>query len=241
MKNKTILITGATSGIGYEVAKKLALNNQLLIIAKDKEKLENLQKLFPSIKKYIVDLSSTKEVEMICNMILKDYSKIDILINNAAVQFQDTFLDTQFKVDNISKEIDINFTSICILTYKLLPLFQKSHKAQILNINSGLAIVPKTSSAIYSATKAALDSLSKTLRNQFENENILVQQIFFELVNTSMSKNRGKNKISSSEAALEIIHVLENKILDYDVGKVKFLRFLNKFAPFLAKNIMKRS
>ena len=233
MKGKIILISGATSGIGYCLLKELHLQNEIIVIGRDINKLKQIEKTYQNIKTYQADLSSLSEVQTVCNTILKDYSTLDILINNAAVQYQANFLDKDFKVENINKEINTNFTSVCILIHKLLPLLKKSTSPSILNVNSGLAIVPKKSAAVYSATKAAIDSLSKTLRNQFEHTNILVQQIFFELVDTSMSKNRGKNKLSSSKAAREVISAIETKVLDYDVGKVKLLRILNKIMPIL--------
>ena len=129
---------------------------------------------------------------------------------------------------------------MCSLTYKLLPLLLNNPKASILNVNSGLALTPKTSSAIYCATKGALNIFTQALRYQLQKSNISVHQVFLELVDTKMSKGRGKNKILPENAAKQIIYGLEHNILDHDIGKVKLLRFLLRFFPSLAKNIMKK-
>ncbi|NQY25419.1 MAG: SDR family NAD(P)-dependent oxidoreductase [Campylobacteraceae bacterium] len=240
MENQTVLITGGTSGIGYEIVKLLQQNNTLIIISKDMLKLKKLSEQFKNIKIYQADLSNTSEIEVLSNTIIKDYKTINVLINNAGVQYHPTFLDEGFDYANIAKEITINFTSVCSLTYKLLPLLLNNPKASILNVNSGLALTPKTSSAIYCATKGALNIFTQALRYQLQKSNISVHQVFLELVDTKMSKGRGKNKISPENAAKQIIYGLEHNILDHDIGKVKLLRFLLRFFPSLAKNIMKK-
>lgn len=110
----------------------------------------------------------------------------------------------------------------------------------IINVNSGLGLVPKTNSAIYCATKGAINIFSQALRSQLEKTNIRVVQIFLPLVNTNMTKGRGVNKLSAKEAALEIIKGLSNSQNDIDIGKVKILRFINRLMPTLAQKIMKR-
>jgi len=240
MENQTVLITGGTSGIGYEIVKLLQQNNTLIIISKDAIKLEKLSKQYVNIVTYQADLSNIEEIQSTANTIIKDYKTINVLINNAGVQYIPTFLDDDFKYENIAKEINTNFTSVCSLTYKLLPLLLNSSKASILNVNSGLALTPKTSSAIYCATKGALNIFTQALRYQLEKSNISVHQVFLELVDTKMSKGRGKNKISPTNAAKKILYGLEHNILDHYIGKVKLLRFLLRFFPSLGKKIMKK-
>ncbi|MEJ2415292.1 MAG: hypothetical protein P8Y22_08565, partial [Sulfurimonas sp.] len=67
-----------------------------------------------------------------------------------------------------------------------------------------------------------------------------VLQVFLELVDTQMTKGRGENKMEPKEAAKQIIYGIENKIEDYDIGKVKLLRLLLRFIPSIARNIMKK-
>lgn len=240
MKNKIIVITGGSSGIGYEIVKLLYQDNKLIIISKDAVKLEKLSKEFKNIVTYQANLSNLEDIEIVSNVIIENFKFIDILINNAGVQYTPTFLDDEFDYKNISTEINTNFTSVCSLTFKLLPLLLHSPKATILNVNSGLALAPKTTSAIYCATKGALNIFTQSLRYQLEKTNISVHQVFLGLVDTNMTRGRGENKMSSSNAAIQIVYGIENNILDHDIGKVKFLRFLLRFIPSIAKKIMKK-
>lgn len=240
IKNRRIVITGGTSGIGYELVRQLQTNNELIVVSKSTEKLDKLSQEFASVSCYQADLSEHADIEAVANTLNNQYDSIDILINNAAVQFTPTFIGEEFNYASISYEITLNFTSVCSLTYLLLPNLLHDSKAIILNINSGLALAPKTSSAIYCATKGALEAFSQSLRYQLENTNIQVQQAFLELVDTAMTTGRGKNKMSAEKAAATIIHGMERETLDHDIGKVKFLRFLLRLAPSLAKKIMKK-
>jgi len=240
VENKTVVITGGTSGIGYEITKLLSENNNLIVVSKNMDKLDNLSKEFKGIVTYQADLSNLEEIEIVANTILKNFKSIDVLINNAAVQYTPTFLDDKFDYNTISKEINLNFTSVCSLTYKLLPSLLNSAKAVILNVNSGLALAPKTTSAIYCATKGALNVFTQSLRYQLEETHVSVQQVFLELVDTNMTKGRGKNKISPRNAAKQIIYGIDNNILDHDIGKVKLLRLLLRLIPSRARKIMKK-
>ena len=240
LNKKRIVITGGTSGIGYEMVKYLHPNNEIIVIARNTDKLNELAQEFAGISIYQADLSKLEDIEKTAPTILERFKSIDVLINNAAIQHTPTFIDDAFKYETISHEITLNFTSICSLTYLLLPALTHEEQAVILNINSGLALAPKTSSAIYCATKGALNIFSQSLRYQLENTNIGVQQAFLELVETTMTTGRGKNKMSAEKASKIILYGLEKDIEDHDIGKVKLLRFLLRLAPSVAKRILKK-
>lgn len=240
INKKRIVITGGTSGVGYELTKYLYTNNKVIVISRNSSKLNALAQEFKGIATYKVDLSKNVDIENVAEEIINRFGSIDMLINNAAIQFTPTFIDAKFRYENISHEIAVNFTSICCLTYLLLPALLNNQRTLILNINSGLALAPKTASAIYCATKGALNIFSQSLRYQLENTNISVQQVFLGLVDTQMTKGRGRNKISPKAAAMKIIYGIEHDILDYDIGKVKLLRVMLRLAPSIAQRIMKK-
>lgn len=240
LNKKRIVITGGTSGIGYEMVKYLHPENEIVVISRSANKLDALVQEFEGVITYRADLSKPGELEIAASAIIERFESIDVLINNAAVQYTPTFIDDAFDYESISQEITMNFTSICNLIYLLLPTLTHQNKAVILNINSGLCLAPKTSSAIYCATKGALNIFSQSLRYQLENTNISVQQAFLELVETAMTKGRGDKKMSPGEAAKIIIQGVERGIIEHDIGKVKLLRFLLKIAPSTGRKIMKR-
>ncbi len=240
LNNKRILITGGTSGIGYELVKHLHEQNQVIVIARHVHKLDELARQFTGIMTYQADLSKMEDINNAADAITADVASIDVLINNAAVQYTPTFLDEQFDYDSISHEIAINFTSICALTYRLLPLLLRQDDAVILNVNSGLALTPKTSSAIYCATKSALNSFTQSLGYQLEATGVQVQQVFLGLVDTAMTKGRGDNKMLAPEAARRIVGGVERGLKEHYLGKVYWLQILLRLMPSVARNIMRQ-
>lgn len=239
-ENKRIVITGGTSGIGYRMVERLHPGNQVIVIARDEKKLFELSRQCKGIITYRADLSQPTDVETVATEISKRFGTIDILINNAGIQHTPRFTDKDFQYSSISKEIAVNLTSICCLTYLMLPAMLHEDRAVILNVNSGLALAPKTSSAVYCATKGALNIFTQSLRYQLEQSNISVQQVFPELVDTPMTEGRGAKKMAADEAARRIIDGIERDIPDHYIGKVRLLRLLLRLIPSVAKRIMKR-
>jgi len=243
--NKKIAITGATSGIGLQLLETLYPNNSIYIIARNRNKINELQKRFPKIVALEADLSNVQQVKAIAEKLCLQTSCLDVLINNAAIQHTAHFDDDSFNFDSIIEEVSVNFITLASLCYLLFPLLNSSHciaknNAVIININSGLALVPKTSSAIYCATKSAVNSFSQSLRLQFKNTGVEVLQAFLPVVDTPMTYGRGDNKISASDASKAIIKGIEQNIINNDIGKVKLLRILQRFLPAIAQKIMSK-
>jgi len=239
LKNKRILITGGTSGIGLEMVKKLAHSNQIIVISRKGTLPEAFSGGEFPVRLFHINLANKPEVESVMNIIQQEFSSIDVLINNAAMQCTPEFLSDDFSFDSIQTEIDVNFSSICHLTYLALPLLLEAEKASVLNVNSGLAIAPKRGSAIYCATKSALDSFSKSLDYQLAETTVDVQQAFLPLVETGMTEGRGSGKLKADYVAQQIIKGLETDKKINDIGKVKLLRLINTLVPPLARRIMK--
>lgn len=240
LQSKHIVITGGTSGIGYRFVQYLHANNTVTVIGRPSPRLEALDSRFSGIRVHTADLSQTDSVIEAADRIVKTGEAVDILINNAAVQHTPGFLDDDFRVETIQREINTNLTAPAILIALLLPALLKSKGAVVLNINSGLGLVPKTGSAVYCATKGGLNILSQSLRNQFDGTDIRVMQAFLPLVDTEMTKGRGSGKISALAAAEQILARLSGTADDIDIGKVRFLRPLMRLSPSMARNIMRK-
>ena len=240
--SSTILLTGATSGIGRALFEQLQKQgHQLIVVARSRERLSALQNNYENVVCYPCDLSSRADVESLANKIVECHPTLNILINNAGVQFTPSLLDEDFDFDSIEHETIVNFLAPLWLSYLLLPsLLGSGQQAGIINISSGLAFAPKTQSAVYCANKAALHSLSQSLRYQLSNTNVQVIEAIMPLVDTPMTAGRGSNKISPDEAARQIIKGLTQGRDEIYVGKAKVLPLLIRLSPALVKTIMRR-
>ncbi|MDI9257910.1 SDR family oxidoreductase [Flavobacterium sedimenticola] len=240
LSNNVILITGGTSGIGLEMVRTFySLNNKLIVASKSESKLDELKKQFPTIEIITCDLGDNNSVKNLINECLLNYKKINIIINNAGIQYNYSWMTEKYGYDKIENEIRVNLTSPMQIIYGLLPLLLEKQNAAIINISSGLAFAPKKSAPIYCATKAAIHNATKSIRYQLEHTTIKVFEIIPPLVDTPMTEGRGTDKISSKKLVEEFLKNFEKGKLESNIGKTKLLRFINRIAPKIAQSILK--
>lgn len=181
-----IVITGASRGIGYQVAKLFSENkdHKIIAISRNKDKLEILQKESDNIVSIPFDLSSNQYSDLI-NQISNYVDKIDILINNAGLLINKPFKDISHS--EMNDIFNVNFFSVALLIQNLLPLMNDN--SHIVNIGSmggfqGSSKFPGL--AIYSASKAALANLSECLAEELKDQKISVNCLSIGSVQTEM-------------------------------------------------------
>jgi uncharacterized oxidoreductase len=237
-KNK-IIVTGATSGIGEVLAKTLTkLDNQVVAIGRNKEKLEVLNKLDKRIFPFRCDITKSEDIANLASFIENKHADTNILINNAAIQYNYQFTDEQPLGDKIEHEINTNFTAPVQLIAILLPTLVSNPNAAIVNVTSGLGLVPKRQAPVYCGTKAALHIFSQSLRYQLQQ--VKVFELISPLVDTPMTAGRGQGKIPPEQLVEEFIRAFQKDHFEIYAGKVKWLKLINRISPSLAANIMKK-
>ena len=239
LNNNTVLITGGGSGIGLALAKAyVEQGSNVIICGRNKEKLRSVKKEFPKINTVTCDITNDDNILHLVAHIKNEYPETNILINNAGIQYNYDFTDKQNHTKLIEEEIDTNLLAQIKLIDSFIPLFQNRLDAAIINVSSSLAFVPKQSAPVYCATKAAIHIFTKSLRYQLENT-IKVFEIIPPLVDTDMTKGRGKGKISTEVLAQEALKSIQRDNYEIKIGKSKALLFLQRFLPFVADKIVR--
>lgn len=172
---KTALITGATSGLGYEFVKLFAKDGyNLVIIARNKQKMEQIKQSFQSIDVTVIakDLSAPNAVKEVFKEVEKQGISIDVLVNNAGFGLLGNFdeLDIQKQLDMIQ----LNVAALTELTYYVLPKMKQKNEGKILNIASTAAFQPGPLMAVYYATKAYVLSFSEALVEELSESAVTV-------------------------------------------------------------------
>lgn len=210
----TALITGATGGIGLELAKLFAQSGiSLLLIARNEAKLTEIKNEFENkydVKVLIlaIDLSANKAHNQIIDLILTEKISIDYLVNNAGFGYQDEFLKGD--EDNYESMINLNITALTNLTLTIGRMMVKQGSGKILNIASVAAFQPDPYFAVYGATKSYVRSFSAALYHELKGTGVSVTTLspgltftgFIERAGMRSDNLMGKMAMKSDEVAL---------------------------------------
>jgi short-subunit dehydrogenase involved in D-alanine esterification of teichoic acids len=231
---RSAIVTGASSGIGRELAMQLAAQGvDVVAIGRDAHRLAQLAAGAPRIRTLRADLAQLHALPALAADILALAPGADCLIHNAAVQ-HDWRFDTEGSTPAaIEEEIGVNLLAPLVLTRLLLPHLQSREAAWVVCLGSGLADVPKRTAAVYSAGKAGLRLFAQALALQCEGTSLRVVEAVMPLVDTPMTAGRGRRKISAERAARELIQGLAAGRDPVYVGKARFLPLLRRLSPAL--------
>lgn len=248
LQNKTILITGGSAGIGLKFTELLhQQNNRIFICGRNLQVLENVAVMYSNVVPIQCDLANADEVESMVKRLQHEAPDLALVINNAGIQNNYSFvgLNPNDLQQNVDAELDINLRAPIILSTALLPLLTNQPEATIINISSGLALAPKKSAAVYSATKAALRTFSKALRYQLEDEapHVNVLDAILPMVDTAMTSGRGnaRMKLSPEQVVTEVLKGVRLNKKEVRVGGVKVFMLLHQVLPKVAENILRNS
>lgn len=228
------LITGASSGIGYSMAKYLSsLGYDLILVARNKDKLQQLQEsLNTEVKIIVADLANEarlKELYVLCKN-----DNIDILVNNAGFGMFGNFADSDLNRE--LEMIDVNIRAVHILTKLFLKDMKKRNKGYILNVSSAASFQAGPLMSTYYATKSYVTKLTLAIYEELRREksNVHVSCLcpgpvdtkFNETANVSFAMKGVK---SDYVAKYAIDKMFENKLVIVPTFKIKTLIFLNRF------------
>ena len=194
---KVVLITGASRGIGREIAERLAQKGFLVIANynKSEEKAKELKKGYSNIDIYQADVSKREEVHSMIEYIIEKYKRIDVLINNAGISISGLF--TSVTDEEWNKIINNNLYSVFCTTQEVLSNMIMRKEVCIINISSIWGIVGSSCETIYSVAKAGVDGMTKSLAKELGPSNIRVNSIAPGIIDTEMNSCYSSEEIEA--------------------------------------------
>ncbi len=244
LRNKTILITGGTSGIGLELAKSLlARGNTVIVTGRDQARLDSTKRALPDIHTFRSDVGDPQAPAALCDGVLRQFPELDTLINNAGIM-RHLDLRRQSGPMDVTREIDTNLNGPIRLIDAFLPHLKGVGNAMIINVTSGLAFVPLAAAPVYSATKAALHAYTRCLRTQLDGTGVRVVELAPPLTATPLFHGEfaalmpGEKGMDVSVLAARAIAGIEKGRLEIRPGLSNALKVGSRLAPELMFNQM---
>ena len=189
LKQKNIIITGASGGIGNSIVKKFYENGaNILATGTKKEKLEDLKSKFKNIKILSFDISQHNEIESFIENAIKELGgDLYCMVNNAGITKDNLAIRMSF--DEWKKVIDINLTSTFLLSKAAIKKMLKNKRGKIINITSVVGHTGNLGQTNYTAAKAGIVAMSKTLAIEYAKKNININCISPGFIKTNMTEN----------------------------------------------------
>jgi uncharacterized protein len=234
-KDQVVFITGASSGIGKQLAVDFAARGAIVVgcgrsIARLKETLKEVRRSSPASTMIGCDVSDAEQVRSMVAKILADYGKIDILINNAGIGMRKPFVESE--LETIEEIIRINFLGAAYCTHAVLPSMIVRKSGHVVNISSGAGKIATLNMSAYCASKFALNGWSESLYHELKPLGIKVSIVCPGPVETEFNRDYRDTEPKSPPALLvtpeavcrEVIKAIEKG--KFEVITPRWLAFL---------------
>jgi uncharacterized oxidoreductase len=245
LTGRTILITGGSAGIGLAFALKfLELGNEVIVTGRRQAVLDAVKAQHPKLHTIQSDVADPAQIAVLAARVKADFPKLDVLMNNAGVGGAMNLRSPVSDLAALTSEVDVNLSGVIRMTSALIDMLTANH-GTVINVSSGLALVPLPSNAIYSATKAAVHSYTQSLRFQLEDSGVEVIELMPPAVRTDMTDEFAEHDfpmISTQELVKLTFAGLRAGKSEIRPGQSNQLAFMRRLAPnFINRQLWKAS
>ena len=225
LSGNTVFITGATSGIGRSLAEALhKRGNQVIISGRRKGHLAEVTKANPGMQSLELNVEDPASIASVAKKLIAEHPKLNVLINNAGIMRLD---DAARAIDEsvLVSTVTTNLLGPIRMTSALIEHLKKQPAATVINVSSGLAFVPLASTAVYSATKAAIHSYTQSMRYRLKGSSVRVLELIPPWVQTDLLNSKDEPRAMPLAAFIEeAVTVLGTDAEEVLVERVKMLR-----------------
>jgi NAD(P)-dependent dehydrogenase (short-subunit alcohol dehydrogenase family) len=191
LSGKVVMVTGASSGIGFAAAKKLAAAGaRVILVARAQDKLAEAQKIIARMGGesfvYSCDLADLPSIDTMAAAVLRDFGHVDVLINNAGRSIRRAVAESYDRFHDYERTMQLNYFGAVRLIMALLPAMAQRRRGHIINVSSIGVLANAARFSAYVASKAALDAFTRCLSAEVKAKNIHTTAIYMPLVRTPM-------------------------------------------------------
>ncbi len=239
LQNKHCIVTGGTAGIGFALARELGSRGAMVTICgRDAARLDSAVARLPNTHGVVADVAhSTGRRHLVENAL--ELGGVDILINNAGIQFRCDFLEQS--EERVERELMVNLLGPMLLTQALMPSL-RAVGGTLVNVTSGLAYAPAHDACTYSASKAGLQSFTRALRPTAEANGVRIVEVIPPLVATELTSGRDTSRMAQPRAVAQAI--VDGLLKDSNLitpGITRWVPWLARIAPNLLERKMNAS
>jgi uncharacterized oxidoreductase len=244
LQGNTVLVTGGTSGIGSELARRLLeRGNVVVITGRSDEGLEAAKKKLPGVHALRCDVRDPKAIDALFERIQREFPRLNVLVNNAGVMKRINLHTAD--IDAGGDEIETNLGGTIRMILRFLPLLKTQEEAAIVNVSSGLAFNPYPIAPVYAATKAAVHSFTQSLRVQLKYTRVRVFELAPPAVDTPLNHVfaadlEGTPLLDTATLVDAALKGIEKDRLEIRIGFANLSKLMSRLAPILILRVLSK-
>jgi uncharacterized oxidoreductase len=248
LHGRTVLITGGTSGIGLELARRLLeRGNTVAVTGRDRRRIDQARQALPELHVFESDVGDPAAIAALYPHALAELPDLDVLVNNAGIM-RNLDLNEPRDIVDATREIDVLLRGPIQMTQQFLPHLLSRPEALIVNVSSGLAFIPFAISPVYSAAKAGLHAFTRCLRVQLAGTSVRVVELAPPGTETPLFRAEFEREMKGQKA-MDVKALVDKALAGIEGGKTEIrpglanvLNTMSRLAPhFMFNQLTKMS
>jgi uncharacterized oxidoreductase len=234
-----VLVTGGGSGIGLAIARRMMVDNTVVVAGRDEAKLAAVVRDNPSLHARVLDVTDEDQAREAVDAVARELGGLSLLVNSAGTIARSDLADPDGAV-LAERDVQTNFTGSLRMTRLALPYLRQADEAAVVFLSSVVAIAPAPGFAVYSATKAAVHSLARSLRRELAGQ-VRVFDVLPTWVDTELARDLEASKLAPAAVAESLLRAMTRDRYEVLVGQAGVVAMVNRLSAGLAETLVARA